>query len=90
MKGLLACRCYTAAGMPALRILFKKPTDTAWDSLGRFTATPEEHAELTAILARHENPFDALPHLPRGLLWDSLDVLREGGYVVKLEVTADG
>ena len=75
--------------MPALRILFKKPTDTAWDSLGTFKATPEEFTELKEIIERHENSLDALEELPRGLLWDALDVLRESNYVVKVEIAED-
>jgi hypothetical protein len=54
-----------------------------WSTLGRFSATPEELAQLHAIVSRHANPLDAIEHLPRGLLRDALQICQQDGLEVR-------
>jgi hypothetical protein len=62
-----------------------KPSDSAdWELLGNFSASKTELSALRSVLSRHENPLDALSTLPRGLLWDALDVCREEGHAVRI------
>lgn len=71
-------------GMAHICIEMKPQGATTWDLLGNFTADAAEMAALRSVLARHVNPYDALKELPRGLIYDTLDVCRLQGYEVKL------
>ena len=62
-----------------------KPHGSArWELLGHFTAAPAEIAALRSVLSRHEDPLEALDAMPRGLLWDALDVCRLEGHAVRV------
>jgi hypothetical protein len=39
---------------------------------------------VRAVLERHDDPLEALSILPKGLLWDTLDVLRLEGHPVRV------
>jgi hypothetical protein len=67
----------------------RRPEDSTWDRVGVFTAAPEEMAALRSVLSRHENPFDALGQLPRGLLWDTIDAIRESGSIARVSFLED-
>jgi len=55
-----------------------------WESLGVFTATPAEAAQIRAVMEGRD-PYDALDQLPRGtLLYDTLDMCRSEGHDVRL------
>jgi hypothetical protein len=57
--------------------------------VGTFSAAPEEITVLREVLVQHESPFDALPHLPRGLLWDTLDVIKCEGWFARVTFLED-
>jgi hypothetical protein len=57
---------------------------TAWEVLGRFRSTATEIEALRAVLAAHGKPYDALPHLPKGLVWDTLDICQREGHEVRV------
>jgi hypothetical protein len=68
-----------------LIIEFRTPASTTWDaSLGRYTATKEEIAELRALLAGRENPYDVLDQFPKGLLFDTIESIKELGYEARI------
>jgi hypothetical protein len=67
----------------------RKPEAATWDHVGVFAAAPEELAALRSVLSRHENPIDALPLLPRGLLWDTIDVIRAEGWLARVRFVED-
>jgi hypothetical protein len=54
-----------------------------------FTAARDEIASLRSVLSRQENPFDALGQLPRGLLWDTIDLIRESGWFARVSFLED-
>ena len=50
-----------------------------------FSAAPDEIAALRSVLEKHEDAsYDALSILPRGLLWDTLDVLGSEGHAARV------
>ena len=61
----------------------------AWETLGTFSAAPGELAALRSVIERHGDPYDALRSLPRGLLWDTLDVLRSEGHTARVTFLED-
>jgi hypothetical protein len=63
--------------------------DPQWDRVGVFSADPLEIETLRRVLERHGNPIDALPHLPRGLLWDAIDSIRENGWMARVTFVED-
>lgn len=67
-----------------LIIEFRTRESTAWDHLGRFTTTPAELAQLKALLADGRDPTKALDRIPKGLLWDALDILRAEGHEARV------
>jgi hypothetical protein len=67
----------------------RKPEDPTWDRVGTFTAAPAEIAALREVLQRHESPFDALPFLPRGLLYDTLDIIKAEGWLARVVFLED-
>jgi hypothetical protein len=79
----LAAR-YHGCAMPHIRIEMKPQGAETWDLLGDFSTDTAEMAALRSVLARHANPFDALKELPRGLIYDTLDVCRLEGHEVRL------
>jgi hypothetical protein len=68
-----------------LIIEFRTPASTEWDSsIGRLSASAKELAELKALLAGRENPYDVLDQLPKGLLFDTLESIKELGFEARI------
>jgi hypothetical protein len=65
--------------------MFRKPGASAWDSLGRFTASESALAALRDLLTDRE-PYEGLEQIRAidQLLFDALDILREDGYEARL------
>ena len=80
---VLAAR-YHGCAMLHIRIEMKPQGAATWDLLGDFSTDTAEMAALRSVLARHANPYDALKELPRGLIYDTLDVCRLEGHEVRL------
>lgn len=78
-------RCYDP---PVLLLIEIRKSGGAYETLGRFSATPEELGELHVIVAQHANPLDAIDHLPAGLLRDTFLSCKEEGFEVR--VTLEG
>lgn len=73
-----------------VRVLVEfRPAGASWETLGTFTAAPDELAALRSVLERHDNPYDALSLLPKGLLFDTLDILRSAGHEARLAFLED-
>jgi hypothetical protein len=73
-----------------VRVLLEfRPVGASWERLGTFTAALDEIAALRSAIERHDNPYDALSTLSRGLLWDTLDVLRVEGHEARLTFLED-
>jgi hypothetical protein len=75
--------------MPVRVLVEFRPAGASWETLGTFTAAPNEIAALRAVLEAHENPYQALTLLPKGLLWDTRDVLRSEGHEARLTFLED-
>lgn len=82
LNAATAGRCYT--GGVHIIVEMRPRGSESWELLGRFQASPEEIAALRGALAQHENPYDALSSMPRGLLWDTLDVCRGEGHEARV------
>jgi hypothetical protein len=73
-----------------VRVLVEfRPAGASLETLGTFTAAPDELAALRSVLERHDNPYDALNILPKGLLFDTLDILRSAGHEARLAFLED-
>lgn len=72
-----------------MTIEFKRPEATAWDSLGTFSATEDEMAELRELLDGHDNPCEILDRISNRLVADALDILRADGYMARVSFPAD-
>ena len=68
------------ASVAHILIEFLPHDASKWEVLGRFTATEAEIAELRALLKAHDSPYGALDRLPKGLLFDALDICRQEGH----------
>ena len=55
----------------------KLPDEAAWGYFGKFIAPDEEISTLRALLEERE-PYEVLSSLPRGMMWDALDSIRDG------------
>jgi hypothetical protein len=69
-------------------ISMRRPGATASSSLGNFSASDGEIAELRELLEGRE-PFEVLECIPRGLIWDALDILRSDGYEARVTFHED-
>ena len=55
-----------------------------WETLGRFHASKAEIEALRTALENQEHPYEALEDLPKGLLFDALDICREEGHDARI------
>jgi hypothetical protein len=78
-------RCYD---LPVRLLIEIRKSNGAFETLGRFSATPEELGELHIIVAQHAIPLDAIDCLPAGLLRDTFLSCQENGFEVR--VTLEG
>lgn len=78
----------TLGRVPYATIEMRRPDRTAWDYVGRFRAPDNEIAELRALLEDRE-PYEALSSLPRGIIWDTLDSIREMGCLARAQFHDD-
>jgi hypothetical protein len=74
----------TLHGVAHILIEFLPHDVSKWEVLGRFTATEAEIDELRAVLEAHDSPYDALERLPKGLVWETLDICRQEGHDVRV------
>jgi hypothetical protein len=73
-----------------MRVLVEfRPGGASWERFGTFTAAPDEMAALRSVLECHDNPYDALSTLPRGLLFDTLEILRSDGHEARVSFLED-
>ena len=73
----------------AVVIEFKPHGARQWDFLGRFSASEEELLALRELLQSHDDLWAVLDRIPKGLLWDTLDVLRSEGYEARVSFVED-
>jgi hypothetical protein len=72
-----------------LKIELCVPSDGQYDLVGHFSASQEEIAAIRAVLERHADPLDALEELPRGLVWDVLDSIKQQGWLARVTPIED-
>jgi hypothetical protein len=65
-------------------IEFRRAGSASWEHLGRFKTTASELADLKAHLARCANAYQLLDRIPKGLIWDTLDILKAEGHFARL------
>jgi hypothetical protein len=70
--------------MPQVIIEFKRAESTAWQRLSSLTPSAPELAELKAALDGRKDPYEILDRLAKGTAWDTLDVLRDDGFMLRV------
>jgi hypothetical protein len=68
-----------------IRVEMKPQGAASWELLGNFSASEAGLRELRSVLSWRENPLDAFSQLPKGLLWDTLDICRVEGHDVRIQ-----
>jgi hypothetical protein len=65
-------------------IEFRRAGSISWEHLGRFKTTAAELADLRAKAARCANAYQLLDRIPKGIVWDTLDILKAEGHFARL------
>jgi hypothetical protein len=67
-------------------IEFRRAGSASWEHLGRFKVTASELENLKALVARCANVYQLLSRIPRrGIVWNTLDTLKEQGHFARLK-----